>query len=77
MPKDKDLKKLVRARTQLLLNQPFFGALCLRLRLVPDASLPTMATDWRRILYNLVVPRRGIATADGAESSQGVFAIIR
>ena len=43
-------RKLTRARTQLLLNQPFFGALCLRLKLVP-ASVPTMSTDGRRILY--------------------------
>ena len=44
-------RKLSRARTQLLLNQPFFGTLCLRLKL--DAgSLPTMATDGRRIVYN-------------------------
>jgi predicted metal-dependent peptidase len=45
-------EKLVRARTQLLLNQPFFGTLCLRLKLIPDAGLPTMATDGRKILYN-------------------------
>ena len=43
--------KLTRARTQLLLNQPFFGALSLRLKLVP-ASVPTMSTDGRRILYS-------------------------
>ena len=43
-------RKLTRARTQLLLNQPFFGTLCLRLKLVAG-ELPTMATDGRRILY--------------------------
>jgi predicted metal-dependent peptidase len=43
--------KLTRARTQLLLNQPFFGTLCLRLKLVVG-ELPTMATDGRRIVYN-------------------------
>jgi predicted metal-dependent peptidase len=31
--------------------QPFFGTLCLRLKLVPR-SLPTMATDGSRIVYN-------------------------
>ena len=36
---------------QLLLNQPFFGTLGLRLKLVPG-SLPTMATDGSRIVYN-------------------------
>jgi predicted metal-dependent peptidase len=44
-------QKLVRARTQLLLNHPFFGTLCVRLKLVPG-SVPTMATDGRRIVYN-------------------------
>jgi len=45
-------QKLTRARTQLLLNQPFFGTLCLRLKLVPG-GVPTMATDGRRIVYDL------------------------
>jgi predicted metal-dependent peptidase len=44
-------RKLTRARTQLLLNQPFFGTLCLRLKLAPG-DLPTMATDGRRIVYD-------------------------
>src|SRR5215469_13323832 len=45
-------QKLSRARTQLLLNQPFFGTLCLRLKLIPMPSFPTMATDGRRLAYN-------------------------
>ncbi len=44
-------QKLTRARTQLLLNQPFFGTLCLRLKLM-EGTVPTMATDGRRVLYN-------------------------
>jgi predicted metal-dependent peptidase len=44
-------RKLTRARTQLLLNQPFFGTLCLRLKLIAG-PVPTMATDGRRILYD-------------------------
>src|ERR1700682_1457576 len=44
-------QKLTRARTQLLLNQPFFGTLCLRLKLMPG-SRPTLATDGVRIIYN-------------------------
>jgi predicted metal-dependent peptidase len=43
--------KLTRARTQLLLSQPFFGTLCLRLKLMPEA-VPTMATDGRHIFYS-------------------------
>ncbi len=45
-------EKLCRARTQLLLNQPFFGTLCLRLKLVAMSGLPTMATDGRHLAYN-------------------------
>jgi predicted metal-dependent peptidase len=44
-------RKLTRARTHLLLNQPFFGTLCLRLKLM-TGPVPTMATDGRRILYD-------------------------
>lgn len=44
--------KLIRARTQLLLNQPFFGTLCVRLKLVPDAAFPTMATNGQCVVYN-------------------------
>ena len=44
-------QKLTRARVQLLLLQPFFGTLCLRLKLIPG-DLPTMATDGSRIVYN-------------------------
>jgi hypothetical protein len=46
-------RKLTRARTQLLLNQPFFGTLCLRLKLM-TGTVPTMATDGRSILYDPV-----------------------
>jgi predicted metal-dependent peptidase len=43
--------KLTRARVQLLLSQPFFATLCLRLNLV-SAGIPTMATNGRAIYYN-------------------------
>jgi len=45
------VQKLTRARTRLLLEQPFFGTLGLKLKLIPG-SLPTMATDGTRIVYN-------------------------
>ena len=44
-------QKLTRARVQLILSQPFFGTLSLRLKLIPG-DLPTMATDGSRIVYN-------------------------
>jgi len=45
------VQKLTRARVQLIILQPFFGTLCLRLKLVAG-DLPTMATDGSRIVYN-------------------------
>src|SRR6185312_7259871 len=44
--------RLQRARVRLLLSQPFFGALCLRLKLEAAADIPTMATDGQRILFS-------------------------
>ncbi len=50
-PRMTTAQKLTRAKVQLVLMQPFFGTLCLRLKLLPG-DLPTMATDGSRILYN-------------------------
>ena len=44
-------QKLTASRVRLLLGQPFFGTLALRLKLIPG-SLPTMATDGSKIVYN-------------------------
>jgi predicted metal-dependent peptidase len=44
-------EKLTRSRVQLLLKQAFFGTLALRLKLI-HGTLPTMATDGSRIVYN-------------------------
>lgn len=46
------LKKLTKARAALILDEPFFGALALRLRLVEENSLPTLAVDGKHIFYN-------------------------
>lgn len=43
---------LTRARTHLLFNHGFFGALALRLRLAEDSSHKTMAVDGRTVFYN-------------------------
>ena len=50
-PRTTTAGKLTKARTMMVLGQPFFGTLVLRLKLVPG-SLPTMATDGTRIVYN-------------------------
>ncbi len=49
--KDSVERKLLRARSQMLLMQPFFGSLCLHMKLSPG-PVPTMTTDGKRILYN-------------------------
>lgn len=48
------LELLVRARSSLLLDQPFFGALALRLRLEenPSVAQGTAATDGKRLVYD-------------------------
>ena len=41
-----------RARTRLLLDQPFFGALALKLIVQEDTTMPTGATDGKYLKYN-------------------------
>lgn len=45
-------EQLSKARTQLILNQPFFGALALRLRLIESEQVPTLAVDGKNVYYN-------------------------
>lgn len=45
-------KKIVQTRVALINGHPFFGMLSLRLQIIPDASLPTMAVDGVRLWYN-------------------------
>lgn len=44
--------KLTRARATLVLDQPFFGALALRLPLKEDSSIKTLCVDGKTIRYN-------------------------
>ena len=46
------LQQLTRARTALVLDQPFFGVLALRLKLVEKPSIKTAAIDGKHIFYN-------------------------
>lgn len=41
-----------KARTRLMLEQPFFGAMAMTLKMIEDASIPTMCTDGKSIRYN-------------------------
>ena len=48
----KALDLIRKARTVLLLDHPFFGALIFRLTPVSAPSIPTMATDGKSLFYN-------------------------
>lgn len=50
--KTETLDKLTRARIGLILDQPFFGSLALRLQFEEFSAIPTMATDGHKIRYN-------------------------
>lgn len=45
-------EKLTIARSRLLLDHPFFGSLSLKLTLIEDPSIPTLATNGVYIKYN-------------------------
>jgi len=44
--------KVLQAQTTLVMQQPFFGLLTLKLDLVPNSDIPTACTDGRSIEYN-------------------------
>ncbi|WP_229595468.1 vWA domain-containing protein [Pseudodesulfovibrio sediminis] len=45
-------QKIIKARTSLLLEHPFFGSLCLRMEPTEDTCCATAWTDGRRLAYN-------------------------
>ena len=45
-------QKFQRARVQMILDQPFFGALLLGLRTSKDKNIPTMGTDGERLVWS-------------------------
>ena len=49
---DAAYKQLQKARANMIIDHPFFGTLALRLRLVEDTTIKTLATDGRSIFYN-------------------------
>ena len=46
------LEEFTKARSQLILTNPFFGTLALRLRPIPDESIATACTNGEYIKYN-------------------------
>lgn len=45
---------IIRARTQMLVEEPFWGTLAMHLKLVPTTAVRTMATDATSLYYNPV-----------------------
>ncbi len=45
-------RKMTQARSNLILEEAFFGTLAMRLELIPDPSKPTMSTNGKYIKYN-------------------------
>lgn len=43
---------MLKARAQLLMDQPFFGTLAMRLKMQVDKECKTAATDGKRLIYN-------------------------
>lgn len=52
MKNETAINQLVKARTALILDEPFFGALALRLKLIEDASIATLCTDGKVLRFN-------------------------
>ena len=44
--------QFVKARSRLILDQPFFGTLCLRLKPVETEDMPTGAVHGEHLFYN-------------------------
>jgi len=44
--------KITKAKVELVIREPFFGVLISRLYLIQNNSIPTAATDGRKIYYN-------------------------
>lgn len=57
-------KQMVRARTALYIEDPFYGVLALRLRMVEDTSIPTACISHTTLYYN----PRFIETLDQIET---------
>jgi len=45
-------EKMLKARTSLILDHPFFGCLAMRLRLKEDSDSKTLATNGKELYYN-------------------------
>jgi len=48
----KALEKITKARTNLLIDNPFFGTLAMRLKLIEDNSVPTLVVNGKDVRYS-------------------------
>ena len=46
------MKRLAKAKTSLILEHPFIGAIALNMPMVLDESVPTAGTNGKRVIYN-------------------------
>lgn len=46
------LDKITKARTGLLIDQPFFGTLAMRLKMIENPDIPTLRVDGKSMEYN-------------------------
>ncbi len=44
--------RLIRARSHLLLDHPFYGTLAMRLKFIETASVKTLSVDGKHVMYN-------------------------
>lgn len=46
------LRRISRARIKMLFAQPFFGTICMKMKVVVTDAIPTMATDGKSLICN-------------------------
>ena len=68
----KDAKeKIIFARTRLVLDQPFFGTLALKLELIKSKAIETAMTNGKKLIYNPGEQSYGNRTASRANKNIG------
>ena len=52
MPQSKEFLRVSQARARLVMDHPFFAHLALKLKVIEDPDIGTLATDGRSLRYN-------------------------
>ncbi|MCH9838365.1 hypothetical protein K0U83_22080 [bacterium] len=66
-------RQIARAKTHLMLHQPFFGSLAMSLKFIEDSEISTMCTDGKSVRYSPAFVEK-YATADSVALIEGVIA---